>query len=96
MQWTKTWNTLLLFEDDFVLHRFVDKSMIQAAIKKTMVVIPDWDVIALSLNIGSETVLEKLTVPFSSTFVARVSLIRNAHTTGGYIARHTIIYTLSI
>jgi GR25 family glycosyltransferase involved in LPS biosynthesis len=88
---TRNVDHIAIFEDDFVFHSYVDNAMVQHAISETMFRIPHWDVIALSLNILSETVWTNFTIPFSSTFTAGISQIHDAQTTGGYIARKSII-----
>ena len=47
-----------IFEDDFVLKPDVKGKYVYQAIQHTMKVIPNWDVIALSLNVISESRLD--------------------------------------
>ena len=79
-----------IFEDDFVFQPFVNLSMVQDAVDDTMKKIPHWDVIALSLNIVSETVLNE-SVHFGTGSSVMLTSIHNAQTTGGFIVRDTIM-----
>ena len=82
---------IAVFEDDFVFQGHVNPSMVQSAIQETMSRVPEWDVIVLSLNIQSETVWRNVSVGFSETGRGYVSQVHEAQTTGGYIARRSIM-----
>lgn len=84
------YKAVAIFEDDFVLQSFVDPTSVQAFLRETTRLVPDWDVIALSLSVYSENPLG-LFVNFSSTYQAQLTQITGAQTTGGYILRDTII-----
>lgn len=47
-----------IFEDDFVLQKFVDPANVQPLIQTLMDMHKDWDVIALSSNIATAKVLQ--------------------------------------
>jgi len=84
-------NTVAIFEDDFILQPFVDPTYFNEFIHNTTLFVPNWDVIALGLNIQSETVMKSFEVDFSSSYSARLSRINEAQTTTGYILRKSII-----
>jgi len=86
----KQYSVVAIFEDDFILQPFVDPTYVNKMLLETSNMIPDWDVIALSLNIYSEILLNQY-VNFSQTFVSQLSQITGAQTTGGYILKKTII-----
>ena len=82
---------IAVFEDDFVFQGHVNLSMVQSAIQETMSSVPYWDVIVLSLNIISETVWKNVSIAFSDVLRVHVSQVHEAQTTGGYIARRSIM-----
>ena len=82
---------IAVFEDDFVFQGHVNLSMVQSAIQETMSSVPYWDVIVLSLNILSETVWKNVSIAFSDVLRVHVSQVHEAQTTGGYIARRSIM-----
>jgi hypothetical protein len=81
---------ITLLEDDFIFQPFVNKSMVQSAVREAMISVPNWDVIGLSLNIRSQTVFQNMTIPFSTSLSAKITQIHIGQTTGGFIARKTI------
>lgn len=86
----RSYKIVAIFEDDFIFQSFVNLEYVENIVSETMKHVPDWDVIALSLNIYEETPLRKF-VNFSESFQAELTQITNAQTTGGYILRDTII-----
>ena len=86
------WDHVAIFEDDFTWQPLVRPDMVQAAIAKAMELVPNWDVIALSLNIALEKPLgEELKVQFAPDTWTGLTRIENAQTTGGYIARRSVM-----
>lgn len=83
---------IAIFEDDFILQPFVDPLYVKNAVMEAMNIIPDWEVIALSLNIISETIMHtKNKVNLSSTFQASLTHVQIAQTTTAFIVKKSII-----
>ena len=84
------WDHVAIFEDDFEWQPFVRPDMVQAAVAEAMELVPHWDVIGLSFNVQKETLMD-LRVRFAPDRWAALTRIQDAHTTGAYIARRSVI-----
>ena len=84
------WDHVAIFEDDFAWQPFVRPDMVQAAIAEAMELVPHWDVIGLSFNVVHETLMD-LRVQFAPEQWVGLTRIQDAHTTGAYIARRSVI-----
>lgn len=87
-------NTVAIFEDDFVLQPFFDPTYFNELIYNTTSLVPNWDVIVLSLNIQSETVMHSYDVKFASSFPAKLSRVHIALATQGYILKKSMFNTV--
>lgn len=88
------WDEVAIFEDDFVLKPEIDPALVQPAIRNIKEKVPDWDVIALSLNIQKQTFVQKfknerLRVGDNST--VQLMRVAKALTTHGYMIKSHMI-----
>ena len=85
------WGAVAVLEDDFQWAKYVDPLYMSSLIQTVIVAKPDWDIIALSLNIIHQSVLPSLKLSVSPTMQVSVVRIHEAQTTHGYIVRGSYI-----
>ena len=85
---SQDWEHVAVFEDDFEWSERVDPKYVMKALDRVHRLHPDWDLIAISLNLLNYSfILPEEIIQISETATARVSQIREAQTTHGYIVR---------
>jgi len=84
-----------IVEDDFRFHSFVDPAYVSDALRETMTKwVPEWDVIAGSLNMIETQILFPSAVSVSPTTQLDIVRIHEAQTTTFYIVRKSIFLPL--
>ena len=85
------WSHVAIFEDDFGWKPYVDPAQVQKVLYQAMQMVPEWDVIGLSLNIQEEQIIPDL-APIRQDASrqgvqeeVRLSRVLEAQTTGAYV-----------
>jgi len=86
---------IAIIEDDFRFHSFVDPSYVSRALDETMTKwVPEWDVIAGSLNMLKTQTLFASAISVSPTTKLDIVKIEEAQTTTFYIVKKSIFLPL--
>ncbi len=81
------WEHVAIFEDDFEWREYISVSRVQCILSQVMAYAPDWDFIAISLNIQDSTIVAKDSVQIGCSTYSSVVKIHQALATHGYIVR---------
>ena len=81
------WEHVAVFEDDFEWQKHTDVGKVQCVLSQLMTAVPDWDFIAVSLNIQNSTVVMKDPVQIGRSTVSSIVKINQALATHGYLIR---------
>jgi GR25 family glycosyltransferase involved in LPS biosynthesis len=92
----KNWSHVAIFEDDFQWAEGVEPMRVLQSIGNIQAHKPDWDIIAIALNIlEKENVFGRHAVQIGTNLTADLIQISKAQTTGGYIV-HSRMYPILI
>lgn len=87
-----SWETVAIFEDDFVWNNHTNPKLVQGAIRQIIQAVGNWDVIAISLNIiKHEPLINVSDIRIGENQWASVTKIYDAQTTHGYFVRRGYI-----
>lgn len=85
------WEHVAIFEDDFEWREYTDVDRVQRAVSQVMAQMPDWDVIAISLNVQNSTVVARDAVRIGPDTISSIVKIHEALATHGYLV-HMRVY----
>ena len=84
------WEHVAIFEDDFEWREYVYVDRVQCVLSQIMARVPDWDVIAISLNVQNSTVIAKDFVHIGYDTYSSIVKIHRALATHGYLVHRRV------
>jgi len=91
------WEHVAVFEDDFEWFPAVEPSRVQRIIRRVQSLHDDWSVIILSANVAVHELIqpeERIITQKSPSTTSKVTLVKDAQTTHGYMVRGRYIGTV--